>query len=279
MTAPNGTGLRLPPIHYTRLNVTSVRTYAGGSQEIFLEGGLEAALPGQFLMMDVDPSSTVMRPYTVFRSPDSDTRTVLLRGVRPEALTPGRNVAVIGPLGSPFPHPEPGQTTFALVESGRLAALFGAIQAAAGKAPHGVHLWVSGTHRAHFDAMEWISELDVHLHRVERGDVVGVMLTAVEGGERLIAAMPEPRLAHLAARLQALGWVGPNRATGLDASGHRASPRLRSAHAAVETPMACGVGACFGCPVRLLNPPDPRHPYVRACTEGPVMDLTAVALA
>ena len=45
--------------------------------------------------------------------------------------------------------------------------------------------------------------------------------------------------------------------------------------ASLEGPMACGVGACRGCPVPLLpGHGDGRYPAM--CTEGPVMDATIV---
>ena len=45
--------------------------------------------------------------------------------------------------------------------------------------------------------------------------------------------------------------------------------------ASLEGPMACGVGACRGCPVPLLPGPGSER-YPAMCVEGPVMDATIV---
>jgi len=43
----------------------------------------------------------------------------------------------------------------------------------------------------------------------------------------------------------------------------------------LETAMACGIGACFGCVVR-VRLPDGGWDYKRACTDGPVFDSSTV---
>jgi dihydroorotate dehydrogenase electron transfer subunit len=43
----------------------------------------------------------------------------------------------------------------------------------------------------------------------------------------------------------------------------------------LETPMACGVGACFSCVARIKQE-DGRHDYRRVCVEGPVFDANRV---
>jgi dihydroorotate dehydrogenase electron transfer subunit len=44
-------------------------------------------------------------------------------------------------------------------------------------------------------------------------------------------------------------------------------------HVSVEQIMACGVGACMGCAVRVNHAPG----FVRACMEGPVFDSREIA--
>jgi len=43
--------------------------------------------------------------------------------------------------------------------------------------------------------------------------------------------------------------------------------------ASLETRMACGFGACYGCVVKTK---DPQTPYHRVCKEGPVFDLREI---
>ncbi len=43
----------------------------------------------------------------------------------------------------------------------------------------------------------------------------------------------------------------------------------------LETPMACGIGICFSCVVKVLQP-DGQWDYKRTCVEGPVFDATKI---
>jgi dihydroorotate dehydrogenase electron transfer subunit len=43
----------------------------------------------------------------------------------------------------------------------------------------------------------------------------------------------------------------------------------------LETPMACGIGACFSCVAKVLQPSG-QWDYARVCVEGPVFDATRV---
>jgi dihydroorotate dehydrogenase electron transfer subunit len=43
----------------------------------------------------------------------------------------------------------------------------------------------------------------------------------------------------------------------------------------LETPMACGIGACFSCVAKIRQPGD-RWDYARVCVEGPVFDAARV---
>jgi dihydroorotate dehydrogenase electron transfer subunit len=46
----------------------------------------------------------------------------------------------------------------------------------------------------------------------------------------------------------------------------------------LETPMACGIGACFSCAARIRQP-NGRWDYRRVCVEGPVFDAAQVIFA
>jgi dihydroorotate dehydrogenase electron transfer subunit len=43
----------------------------------------------------------------------------------------------------------------------------------------------------------------------------------------------------------------------------------------LETPMACGIGICFSCVVKVLQP-DGQWDYKRTCVEGPVFDANKI---
>ena len=276
----DSTPARLPAqIAFTRLRAVSAERLLGGTHEVVLEGALGRALPGQFLMADVDPDAPVMRPYTVFRTLDDKTRTLLVRSPLPERLEPGREVAVIGPLGTPFPAPGsaagPLGSRLAIVDAGRLAPVYEALREALYAGYGTVRLIAGGTREAHFDGLDLIRELgipvEVVTHVVPSASSRGALASLIAGldsvgqVEELFLALPEERLKELT--------------RALDERRERGLPVPAHTFAALETPMACGVGACYGCPVPLKHPADPRHPYARACKEGPVMPLGEVALA
>jgi len=48
------------------------------------------------------------------------------------------------------------------------------------------------------------------------------------------------------------------------------------AQVSVETLMACGFGACMGCPVPLEKPTENGRKYVLACTDGPVFNMDEI---
>jgi dihydroorotate dehydrogenase electron transfer subunit len=43
----------------------------------------------------------------------------------------------------------------------------------------------------------------------------------------------------------------------------------------LETPMACGIGICFSCVVKVRQP-DGQWDYKRTCVEGPIFDANKI---
>lgn len=266
----------LPPVRFTQLTVERLTTLPGGSVEAHLRGALPKARPGQFLMVEADPAEVLLRPYSVFRTLEEDVRTVLLRGRVPPAFLPHARVSVLGPLGRPFPSPadlvQEGSLCgsgaaagrlLCLVEEGRLPALYAAVREHAAEALDcggSVELFVAGTQAAHFDGLAYLADAPVAIHRAtDREAALTALVETLTPVDGVFAAVPEASLRALDRALA-----------------ERPSPAF--VYVAVESAMACGVGACFGCPIRLRHPADARHPYVRACTEGPVLPLAEVAV-
>ncbi|NIA30212.1 MAG: hypothetical protein GWP06_09910, partial [Actinobacteria bacterium] len=50
------------------------------------------------------------------------------------------------------------------------------------------------------------------------------------------------------------------------------------AQVSVENRMACGFGACMGCPVRLAHPLDDDKQFLLACKDGPVFNMDEILL-
>lgn len=85
-------------------------------------------------------------------------------------------------------------------------------------------------------------------------DLVAQALTASEPPTRILGCGPEAMMAALA-RLTAGAGV--------------------PCELSLETPMACGIGACFSC-VAKIRQEDGRWDYRRVCVDGPVFDATRV---
>lgn len=89
-------------------------------------------------------------------------------------------------------------------------------------------------------------------------DLVSARLTESDKPDRIACCGPEPMMAAVA--------------------------RLAAEHAipcelSLETPMACGVGACFSCVVRVRTREGPEDwDYRRVCIEGPVFEASRVIL-
>ena len=86
----------------------------------------------------------------------------------------------------------------------------------------------------------------------ERGFVTG-LLAKHEPPDTIVGCGPEPML-HALSRL--------------------AEGMARPCHVSLETPMACGVGICFSCVVKVKTLEG--WDYKRCCIDGPVFDATRV---
>jgi|GEM_PF-1167433 len=225
--------------------------------EIAFGPGLPEGAPGQFVMVDTG-DGVLPTPFSVFRDrPDGGFSVLIRPGGRPAAALSARlrgsrpTVRAFGPLGRPFPPPPPGARALCAADAGHLSSLVRLVQALAqGATP--VRVIAGGEGVARAPARRVLADAGVRVEAVpEVTAAVAAALSAATPADVVYVAAPVDALAH-AARL---------------AGDMAAAPAV---YVAVEVAMACGVGACFGCPVALARPEDPRHPYARACTEGPV---------
>jgi NAD(P)H-flavin reductase len=218
--------------------------------------------PGQFAMLTAaegwgggeDERPFLPRAFSVARWAGGEAH-YLLEGVGPGtdrlcALEPGEDVLVLGPLGRGFRAPE----------DGRRAVLVGG---GVGIAP--LAIWQ--------DAL------------LERG-APHALLLGFRDGEHAIGAnyLRCARVATDDGSLGHHGYVTELLAADLDESPHATvftcgpplmleavralcADRGVPAQLALESGMACGFGACFGCVV-----PTKDGAYVRVCVDGPVLD-------
>jgi dihydroorotate dehydrogenase electron transfer subunit len=172
-------------------------------------------------------------------------------------LEPGEGLWVVGPLGRPFSRPRE------LAPAGAGAVLVGG---GIGIAPLAIwrrHLVAAGIptrtllgfrDRAHSGGLELFDCSEIRLasedgHAGHQGYVTDLLAVVLEGDD---------------ARSAAVYACGPPAM--LEAVRALCAERGVAAELAMEAPMACGFGACFGCVVPLRD-----GGYARLCVDGPVI--------
>jgi dihydroorotate dehydrogenase electron transfer subunit len=221
----------------------------------------ERAEPGQFVAFAIggDTSALLLRRSIAIAGTGDGVVTVVVAAHGPgstwlAALQPGEQVDVVGPLGRPFPMPEPG-TPALLVGGGYGAAALvglGARLRAAGSAVSAV----SGAASA--DRLCSVDELSAVASPVE--------VTTDDGSAgrtgRVTVAVDE--LLADAGVVYACGPMAMLRAVAAAAT-RRGVP----SYVAVEESMACGIGVCMTCVLPIVGE-DGRTRLSRSCAEGPV---------
>jgi NAD(P)H-flavin reductase len=236
--------------------------------------------PGQFYMVSADGwGSDGGRPFlprafsvaAAERSGDGVRLEFLLEAVGPgtallAALEPGANLTITGPLGRPFSAPrdlKPDAPGAILVGGG------------IGIAPIAIlrrHLSGQGipmrtllgfrdeTHSGGFELFGSCQEVGLAFedgHRGHQGYVTDLLRVALKGDDAASAAVyacgPPPML---------------------EAVREICAGRGAAAELAMESPMACGFGACFGCAVPLAD-----GGYMRLCVDGPVVRADQIETA
>jgi dihydroorotate dehydrogenase electron transfer subunit len=210
--------------------------------------------PGQFLMVSFPETTDPLLPraFSVCDA-DGDTLSLLYVAVgkgttRLSKLGPGEPVVLNGPLGKGFPKMEK-QTEIWTAVGGSGAALIPILTRAAGKAGAEIRFYYGARTRAHLVSFD--NARGVHFATDDgsggfHGNVVQFLIEEMKGRkpDRLFGCGPTPML------------IAMQKEFGIRV------PTFLS----VETPMACGMGFCQGCPVRKPGEKD----YYLACKDGPV---------
>jgi dihydroorotate dehydrogenase electron transfer subunit len=169
-------------------------------------------------------------------------------------LRTGESVDVVGPLGRPFPMPQPG-TPALLVGGGYGAAALVGLGARLRDAGSPV---TAVTGAATAERLCSVDELTAVADRVE--------VTTDDGS----AGRPGLVTVAVDELLDAVGVVyacGPMPM--LRAVAAAATAREVPSYVAVEESMACGIGVCMTCVLPVVGE-DGRTRFSRSCTEGPV---------
>jgi dihydroorotate dehydrogenase electron transfer subunit len=228
------------------------------------------AEPGQFVAFAVGGTTSanlLRRSIAISGTADGRVSVVVApHGVGSTWLTtlqPGDRVDVVGPLGRPFPLPEPGVPALLVGGGYGAAALVGLATRLAGRGS--TVAAVAGAASA--DRLCSVEELG--------GPCAGVAVTTDDGsaGRQGLVTLAVDDLIGAAGVVYACGPMPMLRAVA-DA----ATARGITSYVAVEESMACGIGVCMTCVLPVVGA-DGRTRFARSCTEGPVFGGDRVRFA
>jgi dihydroorotate dehydrogenase electron transfer subunit len=230
----------------------------------------ERAVPGQFVAFAIGgPASALLLRRSIAISGTRDgVVTVVVAPHGPGStwlagLQVGERVDVVGPLGRPFPMPEPGVPAL-LVGGGYGAA---ALVGLAARLRDGGSAVAAVTGAASADRLCSVDELSAV------AEPVAVTTDDGSAGRpgRVTVAVDE--LIADAGVVYACGPMAMLRAVA-DAATAAGVP----SYVAVEESMACGIGVCMTCVLPVVGE-DGRTRFARSCTEGPVFGGDRVRFA
>lgn len=255
-----------PPVHVRAEVLATKRVGAYRQLTLAAPGIPEAFRPGMFVAASVGESHLARRPLWVLRVQDKSawgpTIDVVVepRGVGTRLLAElptGAKLDVTGPLGRPFALPREPNPCLLVGEGYTCAPLFALAE------------------------------------RLRERECPVTLLVAAADEEHLLSALEARRMARSVVVVTQDGSVGVRGTVGdqvgavLETSGasvvyaagsHQtltqvsaaATARGVSVQVALETPMPCGTGLCWGCVVPVEDADGAPH-QVRACVQGPIL--------
>jgi NAD(P)H-flavin reductase len=251
---------------------------ASGGYRVFSLRDERGPLPeaGQFYMLATERrwEQSGGRPYLPRALSVADAKPgvqldFLIEGIGPGterlcALEPGERVWVNGPLGNAFSEPRdlaPGAAGAILVGGGIGVAPLALLRRRFSSRGVPAQILLGFRDRAHSGGLDDLfSNCQIGLasddgHLGERGYVTELLAAMLEGDDATSAAV---YACGPPAMLEAVRAMCATRGVGCEL--------------ALESPMACGFGACFGCAVPLAA-----GGYMRLCVDGPVVEGGKIA--
>ncbi len=208
--------------------------------------GIDVGSPGQFAMaLDPDAAGYLARPVGVFRLEDGEVAMLVDPAHRVGGLGGARRLRLLGPLGHGYDLTAAEPASTLLVAGGIGITVLPGVPLAIGGRPRMLAAFRLPTQAA---------------------------ATALVDADTRVVLAPASVLdaLELAAITLVLG-AGP---TGLmHALAERCAAAGVACQVALEAPMGCGFGACYGCAVELDGA------TARLCLEGPVVDARRLAVA
>jgi dihydroorotate dehydrogenase electron transfer subunit len=239
----------------------------------------ETVRPGQFVMLRISGRSTPLlrRPFSVCKSyggahprPEKRGRILILYkrvGKGTEIMTgwkKGERVDLIGPLGNGFtlpPHPDSDPVV--LLGGGiGMASLFPLAEVIQSRS---IQILIGGRSSEDILWPNRPARLKRNLMVATEDGSLGFKGTVLDLFDSLKEDLGRPESLHVYA-------CGPMAMLRQLAERTKAL-QISSIQVCLESRMACGFGACWGCVVKTT---DPSAPYRRVCREGPVFDLREI---
>jgi dihydroorotate dehydrogenase electron transfer subunit len=225
----------------TAVSATVRGCFAVGSYTVIeLDGDVEVGPPGTFAMVrDPGGAAFLPRPVGLFRRPDGTPAFLVDPAYSVGALVRATTLDVLSPLGSGFDLEGARADTTLLVGAGIGATVFFGLAAALGEPVRVVAGFREESQAAMLELIAPAGFREAALAPrlvTELVDLTGVELVLASGPGAMVRAV-----AALAAE------------------------RGIACQVALEAPMACGFGACYGCAVELDGT------WQRLCIEGPVV--------
>ena len=207
-----------------------------------LDARSDLGAPGQFHMLR-NPAGRDYLPRPVGLIPLDDGVGMLVDAQSAEGDMAGPELMVLGPFGTGFDLAEIDADSTLLVAAGFGVTVLPSIT----RAHQGIRL-ISGFRQFdHVPALELVTGARCDAPLIAPEIVTGPLLEALQSGRyRQVLAAGPTGLGIAVARLCADSGV--------------------RSQVALEAPMACGFGACFGCAVEIDGT------WKRCCIEGPVVD-------
>jgi dihydroorotate dehydrogenase electron transfer subunit len=242
--------------------------------------------PGQFLMLRISdgPFPLLRRPFSIHSVADlgpaggSDIEILYKlvgRGTNSMATwRKGRKLDILGPLGRGFSLPSTPGTHFLVAGGIGVAGLF-ALGQRMRTLGHACFVFIGGKTKEHVLCVDDFKALGADVHVATEDGSMGFQGMISDMVKPVLGEHPKP------SGMFACGPVDM-----LKAIAELAHSQSIPCQVSLESRMACGLGTCLGCVIRVkgtssLRPGVPPlgqggFPYERVCKEGPVFDSEEV---
>ncbi len=227
------------------------------------------ARPGQFVMIKAGLSREppLRRPFSIMTvEARASTFTLFIKAIGPGtaalcSLQEGQSARCLGPLGTPFSLPPPGDL-LVLVAGGY------------GVAPFVMLLEERSANTRLFYGGRTASELPLLDRLAPHG--WNVVPATEDGSAGEHGRVTQPLEKHLADSQAPATLLACGPEAMLEAVGEIAERRGLHAQVSLDPWMGCGVGTCLGCVVPIQEESEDRPRLRCACTQGPVFDARNV---